>query len=131
MKHHVFRLHHGDDLLDNIVQYCKDHAIQAGYAACCVGCLTHACVRCADGITQHRLEERLEIVSLTGTVSQERCHLHLSLAREDLSVIGGHLCQGCLVNTTAEIVLCQMDDVRFAKEFDPETGYNELKIEQL
>ena len=32
-----------------------------------------------------------EIVSLNGTVSRERCHLHIALSREDLSTVGGHL----------------------------------------
>ena len=70
----------------------------------------------------------MEVVSLTGTVSENRCHLHISLSLEDLSVIGGHLMPGCIVNTTAEVVLCEIDSLSFAKEFDADTGYNELKI---
>ncbi len=130
MKEHIFRLHRGDDLLESIAGYCKEHGINAGYAACCVGCVDQAAIRSADGHTIHSLQERLEIVSLTGTVSQNRCHLHIALAREDLRVIGGHLCAGCLVNTTAEIVLCELDHLTFRKEFDPATGYNELLIKR-
>lgn len=130
MKQHVFRLHKGDDLLESIAGYCKEHAIDAGFAACCVGCVDQAKIRSADGHTVHTLRERLEIVSLTGTVSRNRCHLHIALAREDLSVIGGHLCAGCLVNTTAEVVLSQLDGICFSKVFDPATGYNELLIDR-
>ena len=128
MKQHVFRLHRGDDLLDSIVSYCEAQHIRAGYAACCVGCVSRACVRSADGKTLHHLDERLEIVSLTGTVSEKRCHLHIALSREDLTVIGGHLCSGCLVNTTAEVVLCELEQLVFSKAFDSEIGYNELHI---
>jgi len=128
MKQHVFRLHRGDDLYQSIEAYCKKQHIQAGYAAACVGCVTKASVRSADGVTIHTLEERLEIVSLTGTVSANRCHLHIAFSRENLSVIGGHLTPGCVVNTTAEIVLCEVDAFRFGKVFDPETGYHELDI---
>ena len=70
-------------------------------------------------------------MSATGTVSRERTHLHIALSREDLSTIGGHLVSGCIVNTTAEVVLIELPGVRFSKEFDPETGYNELKIEHM
>lgn len=128
MKQHVFRLHRGSDLFESIQVYCREHQIRAGYAAACVGCVTKATIRSADGVTAHTLEERLEIVSLTGTISEKRCHLHISFSREDLSVIGGHLMPGCIVNTTAEVVLCELDGISFGKVYDPETGYNELEI---
>lgn len=128
MKQHVFRLRRGSDLFKSIQSFCGIHQIKAGYVAACVGCVTKATIRSADGVTVHTLEERLEIVSLTGTVSEKRCHLHISLSREDLSVIGGHLMPGCIVNTTAEVVLCELDGVSFGKVYDPETGYNELEI---
>jgi len=128
MKQHVFRLHRGCDLYESIIAYCKERHIQAGYAGACVGCVTKACIRSADGVTVHTLEERLEIVSLTGTVSEKRCHLHIAFSREDLAVIGGHLTPGCIVNTTAEVVLCELEGLSFGKVFDPETGYNELEI---
>ena len=131
MKQHVFRLHRGNDLYENIQAYCQEQRIRAGYVAACVGCVTKARIRCADGATIHELEERLEIVSVTGTISEKRCHLHISFAREDLSVIGGHLMPGCIVNTTAEIVLGEVDGIIFDKVFDPETGYHELEIQRI
>ena len=75
--------------------------------------------------------EDCEIVSVTGTVSAERLHLHISLSREDLSVFGGHLAEGCLIKTTAEIVLLDLDGLRFGKVFDEETGYHELGIREV
>ena len=94
---HCFRLHRGDDLKRSIQDYAKKHGIKASVIVSGVGCLRLA--------RSHTLAERLEIVSLTGTVGAERTHLHIALAREDLSVLGGHLLEGCTVNTTAEIVL--------------------------
>lgn len=131
MKHHVFRLHRGADLLESIIDYCREKHIPAGYAAGCVGCVSKAAIRSADGITGKHYEERLEIVSLTGTISEARCHLHISFSREDMSVLGGHLLPGCIINTTAEVILCELEDLTFAKVFDEETGYNELHIEQI
>lgn len=38
------------------------------------------------------------------------------------------MCEGCLVNTTCELVLLELDDYTFMEEFDQNTGYDELKI---
>lgn len=130
MKTHCFRLTRGADLKREIRRYAEQHHIGAAVVGSAVGCLTHACVRDASGITAHTLEERLEIVSLMGTVSAERLHLHIALAREDLSVIGGHMMEGCIVNTTAEVVLLELPGVRFWGAFDAETGYRELVMER-
>lgn len=128
MKTHVFRLHRGEDLLLAIKTYCGAHQIEAGVVLSGVGCVTQARLRDASGVTLRSLSEHLEIVSLTGTVSRLRCHLHIALSREDLSTLGGHLVEGCLINTTGEIALLELEDIAFSKAFDPETGYDELVI---
>lgn len=42
-----------------------------------------------------------EIVSLSGTVSVNRVHVHMSVSGPDGAVRGGHLMEGCVVHTTA------------------------------
>ena len=126
---YVFRLRRGDDLLAGIQLAVEQQQIAAGYIACCVGCVSRARLRDATGVDVRELNEPLEIVSMTGTVSMRRCHLHASFSRVDLSTVGGHLLEGCIVNTTAEIVLVPLPDVRFDTQYDAETGYNELVIQ--
>lgn len=128
MRHHIFRLLRGADLYRSIRDYAVSHRLSAGYVACCVGCVSAARVRDAGGATVRALEEPLEIVSVTGTVSAVRCHIHIAFSREDLSTIGGHLMEGCTVNTTAEVVLCELDNYSFDAAFDNETGYEELLV---
>ena len=65
-------------------------------------------------------------MSLNGTVSARRCHIHIALSKGDLSTIGGHLCSGCVVNTTCELVIGELPGVDFGVEQDEETGYDEL-----
>ena len=130
MKSHAFRLRRGDDLIESIRKYALDHGIRAAALVSGVGCVTQAVIRDASGVTTHKLTGRYEIVSMTGTVSSARTHLHIALAGEDMQVIGGHLCEGTIVNTTCEVVLLELDAVAFSKEFDPETGYNELHIDR-
>lgn len=131
MKTHVFRLRRGSDLLKALQEYARTRRIAAGTVVSGVGCVTRARVRDASGVTVRELNEPLEIVSLMGTLSVARTHLHIALAREDLTVLGGHLMEGCIVNTTAEVVLLEMDGVRFGAEWDGETGYDELAILSL
>ena len=131
MKTHVFRLRRGSDLLKALQEYARTRRIAAGTVVSGVGCVTRARVRDASGVTVRELNEPLEIVSLMGTLSTARTHLHIALAQEDLTVLGGHLMEGCIVNTTAEVVLLELDGVRFGAERDGETGYDELAILSL
>ena len=126
--YHCFRLTRGQDLYRAIEDYAKDHHIAAGAVVSGVGCVSRWEVRDASGVTVQSGTEDVEIVSLTGTVSDSGCHLHVSFSREDLSVFGGHLRPGCIVNTTAEIVLLELEDFSFTREPDPVTGYDELVI---
>lgn len=128
MSAHAFRLHRGDDLLLSIRDYAAAHDLRAAAIVSGVGCVKRAVIRDASGVTTHTLCARYEIVSMTGTVSKDRTHLHIALAGEDMRVIGGHLCEGTIVNTTCEVVLLALDGLSFSKEFDPQTGYNELRI---
>lgn len=125
---HAFRLHRGDDLLGSIRAFAAAHHISAAACISGVGCVSEAVIRDASGVTTHRLTGRYEIVSLNGTVSENRTHLHIALAGEDMAVVGGHLCPGTIVNTTCEVMLLEEPSLVFEKVFDPETGYNEINI---
>ena len=128
MKTHAIRLRRGADLLRSIEAFCAQKAIRAGVLLSGVGCVTRGRVRDASGVTIVDIPQPLEIVSLMGTVSEKRCHLHVSFSKEDLSVVGGHLVEGCIINTTCELVIGELDGWVYDVEFDAETGYDELFI---
>ena len=123
---HCVRLRRGDDLMLSIRELCREKNIAAGVVLSAVGCISQGKVRDASGVTIRDITEHCEIVSLDGTVSARRCHLHISLSKEDLSTIGGHLCEGCIINTTCELVIAEIPGTAIEKEFDGETGYDEL-----
>ena len=131
MKTHCFRLRRGDDLLEKLEEFAREHHIPAAAVVSGVGCVSRARVRDASGVTVRTLDEPLEIVSLMGTVSEHGCHLHANFSREDLTTFGGHLLPGCIVNTTAEIVLAELPDTVFTRERDEATGYEELAIRKI
>ncbi len=130
LKCHCVRLRRGDDLMLSIKSLCREKNIAAGVVLSAVGCISQGRVRDASGVTIRDITDHCEIVSLDGTVSAQRCHLHISLSREDLSTIGGHLCTGCIINTTCELVIAELPGVLFGVEEDPETGYDELIFEE-
>lgn len=123
---HCIRLKRGEDLMESIKTLCAQKNIAAGVVLSGVGCILRGRIRDASGVNIRKIEEHCEIVSLNGTVSAQRCHIHIALSKEDLSTVGGHLCRGCIVNTTCELVIAELPGICYGVEEDPETGYDEL-----
>ena len=126
MNVHCIRLKRGEDLMESIKQLCRERNIRAGVVLSGVGCILKGRIRDASGVTIREITEHCEIVSLNGTVSAQRCHIHIALSKEDMSTIGGHLCSGCIVNTTCELVIGELPGICYGVEEDQETGYDEL-----
>ena len=124
------RLRRGNDLLLELQNIAREEQLQLAVILSAVGCVTKARVRDASGVTVREICEPCEIVSATGTVSAARCHVHVSFAKEDLSAVGGHLVEGCIINTTCELVLGVVEDWRCSVEQDEETGYDEIVFER-
>ncbi len=129
MQTYTFRLKPGQDLLEEIQSFIEAKAIQAGCVLCSVGSLTRACIRLAKRPTASDYDGHFEIVSLTGTVSVNGSHLHISISDDDGVTIGGHLMPGCKVYTTAEIVVVAFEDVIYRRELlENDSGYEELVV---
>ena len=112
-------------------EICREKNIAAGVVLSAVGCISQGRVRDASGVNIREIDDHCEIVSLNGTVSAKRCHIHIALSKEDLSTIGGHLCPGCIVNTTCELVIGELPGIGFGVEEDLQTGYDELVFEKI
>ncbi len=129
-KVHVFRLKPGDDLRESLEEFVRAGKIRAGFIVTCVGSLDGAKLRLADQKDSATFPGKFEIVSLVGTLSPDGPHLHISLADETGKMIGGHLVEGCIICTTAEIVIGEATDLKFSRPRDRQTGFNELEIEK-
>ena len=55
-------------------------------------------------------------------------HLHMALSTSTGQVLGGHVAAGCIVRTTAEVLLALLPEWEFAREPDAVTGYDELVV---
>jgi predicted DNA-binding protein with PD1-like motif len=131
MQVHVLRLVPGDDLRMSLEAAFADLAKTHGIAAACivsaVGSLSRAVLRYADKASGSDINAPLELLMLSGTLSPDGAHLHASVADEQGEVRGGHLMPGCLVRTTAEVVIALLPGWEFRRELDAATGFNELQ----
>jgi predicted DNA-binding protein with PD1-like motif len=127
----TFRLKPGQLLKEEIEERAKD--IKAGVLLSIVGSLENAVLRMAGSKLNNDIikkwDEPFEIVSGTGTISKEGCHIHISLSDQKGNMIGGHLKDGCKIKTTAEIVIGIFDDVSYKRIYDKDTGFKELETE--
>ena len=129
MRSFTFRLKPGQDLFDSIEEFVADKKIEAGCVLSSVGSLTHAALRLANREYYNEYKSHFEIVSMTGTVSTNGSHIHVSISDSDGVTIGGHLVSGCKIYTTAEIVLAVFDDVVYKRELlENDSGYEELVV---
>ena len=126
MKELAFRLVKGDDLRSSIEDECRRLDIGTAVVLSGVGSLTRLHIRLANAKEYLDREEELEIVSLTGTVSKGRCHLHISVSDDKGNCLGGHLEKGCLINTTCELVLGILEEYESDRLYDEQTGYDEI-----
>jgi predicted DNA-binding protein with PD1-like motif len=128
VKLYALRLKPEQDLKAEIIRFTQENGLQAGFIITCVGSLRCAALRLANHDETTYYDDKFEICSLVGTLDAEGVHLHVSLSDGTGQMIGGHLQEGSLIYTTAEIMLGEADDLRFTREFDPASGYPELVI---
>jgi predicted DNA-binding protein with PD1-like motif len=128
LKVFAIRLKPGQDLRQELESFVKENKIRAGFVITTVGSLTRANIRLADQPSASKFDGKFEIVSLVGTLGQDGVHLHISVSDNTGRTIGGHLVEGNLIYTTAEIVVGEAESLEFTRETDAETTYKELKI---
>ena len=107
------------------------HNFRAALVLCGIGSLSTAGLRFAGANQPQRLTGDTEILSPSGTVavnvtdSGVHCssHLHMALSTATGEVFGGHVTPGCIVRTTAEVLLALLPEWEFARAPDAVTGY--------
>jgi predicted DNA-binding protein with PD1-like motif len=124
----ALRLDPGDDLRASVVAALLASGHEAGFVVQGIGSLNVAQLRYAGRPQPDELRGDLEILTLAGSISADGAHLHMSVSDAQGRVLGGHVCAGCIVRTTAELLLALLPGQRFTRELDPRTGYPELKI---
>nr|WP_205964318.1 PPC domain-containing DNA-binding protein [Ramlibacter agri] len=120
------RLQPGDDLRVALAAVLQEQGEKAACIVSGIGSFSQAMLRYAGEEQGTHLAGPLELLSLAGTLSLGGPHLHASVSDAQGQVHGGHVMQGCIVRTTAEIVLGLLPGWAFGRQLDPATGYPEL-----
>ncbi len=130
MQTFALRLQPGQDLKQELTTFAVSKQLQAGFVLSAIGSLQQATLRFANQPTGTTLAATFEILSLNGTLSVNGSHLHTAIADSTGNVIGGHLMNGCIIYTTAEIIIGELSQFTFMRSPDPHTGFLELDIKE-
>ncbi len=128
MKVFAIRLKPDQDLKLSLQDFATQQNLQAGFILTGIGSLKKAILRFANQRYSTAFNDKFEILSLNGTLATSGIHLHMAIANREGKTIGGHLMEGCIIYTTAEIVIGASEEFTFLRTIDEQTGYKELEI---
>ena len=128
MKILAIRLKPNEDLRQSLKNFAEKENITAGFILTAIGSLKQATIRFANQETSTVLTDKFEILALNGTIATTGVHLHITISDKQGKTIGGHLSDGCIIYTTAEIIIGTSKEHTFLRTLDTQTGYKELEI---
>ena len=123
----VFRFEDGKDIIESLKRVTKEHKIQSGIILNGIGMLRDFEIsfysREKMGYVTNKFNEPVELLSFSGNISMRNnktfFHLHVALAKEDNSAIGGRL-KKATVHNTLEGVIMKLSEIKLTR--DSETG---------
>jgi predicted DNA-binding protein with PD1-like motif len=135
----VARVKPGSDLLRSLQKIAAEEGITSGVIVSGVGLLRQARLRNCKSLPEEypitdgnrtflSFEKPLEILSISGNVTlaegEPLVHAHLTLSSvegDEITVIGGHLIEGCVIFGFSEFAILELEGVEMVKRFDEET----------
>lgn len=123
------RLLPGQDLREALETTLSAHAAGAAFVLQGIGSLSVVQLRLAGAEQATELHGDWEILTLAGSLAPDGAHLHMSISDAQGCVLGGHVAAGCIVRTTAEILLALLPGHEFSREMDAAgSGFRELVV---
>ena len=139
----AFRLAPGCDVKKSLEQVAGEAGIKAGVILSAVASLRKASFRNPNGFyktppltdelrTFTAKEEAMEMLALSGNIGEKdgkpfvHAHITISMGKEDGKVYGGHLEEGCIIYTTGEIMIAELEGLAMPRVFNDETKVMEL-----
>ena len=126
MKEYAVRLIENEDITNSIEKICKENNFNTAIVLSSVGSIKHLHIRLAKAKDFMDVEKDYEILSLNGTVSNGKSHLHICVSDDRGACLGGHLIKGTIVNTTCELVLGILDEYNSERTYDNNTSFDEI-----
>jgi len=116
----VVRMVDGESLAEGL----SSIEVKGAAVLCGIGMVRNATLAYWNGAEyeEHVVEEPAELLSMQGNIAprdgERMVHCHLTVARRDGTVAGGHLVSATVANT-AEIVLGKLDGIVLERRLEP------------
>ncbi|CAC12014.1 conserved hypothetical protein [Thermoplasma acidophilum] len=128
----VARFDKNTSFFEDLEEVCNKHGVKAGTVVWAIGMLKDFEVGYWNGqdYEKETFRERLEIVSLHGTIAENdpKYHIHASGARSNHMIVGGHLFSAT-VDPLIEIQIMKIEGPKMTRVQDPSDKLFKLKIE--
>ena len=130
----VAKIEPNEDLFDAIKELIKKHKIKSGLINV-IGALKQFTIGYFD-IEKKKynfktFDEDIELISCIGNIAfkdnEPIIHLHVSVSKEDYSIIGGHLSQPSVVSITAEVYIYEINQT-LTRANDPQFDLSLLDL---
>ena len=123
----ILKLESGNDLL-NSLQLFSIKENKFGYILSLVGNLSKARFQCPGKKEPTIVKNHLEIISVNGTISPEKCHLHICLSDGECNVWAGHLKEGTMIKKSADILIGFIEEFNNKRELITNKNFVEIFI---
>ena len=135
----IARVKPGSDLLRSLQKVVTEEGVTSGVIQSGVGLLKQAKLRNCKYLPEEypitdanrtylSFEKPLEILSISGNITladgEPLVHAHLTLSSvegDEITVIGGHLIEGCVIFGFSEFAIMELNGIEMIKRFDEET----------
>lgn len=128
---YVIFIEKSENVIEKILEVVSDAKISAGSVLWAVGKLENLEIGLYNGRDYDRKTYGgpLEVVSLHGSIAADepKLHLHVSVAQDDYSVLGGHLFSG-IANPLIEMHIRKFDSISLGRKYNEESNLKELTI---
>jgi uncharacterized protein len=128
MSYLPLRLQPGSDLRRSLEAAVNASGEGSAFVVSGIGSLSSARLRLAGAESETSLTGMFEILCISGTLTPNGAHLHMAIADQHGRVLGGHVCYGNTVRTTAEALLAHPTKWTLEREHDANTGFSELIV---
>lgn len=127
---YVIRMDRGEEIISSLTEFCRAENVHLGSVQA-LGAADHVVIGLyhvgARQYRKHTFDGPMEITSLLGNITvkdgEPYLHLHITLCRDDMSVIGGHLNE-CRISATCEMFVTTVDGTMGRKLDEKVTGLN-------
>lgn len=123
------RLPPGADLRRSLEELAHARFPDGAFVVCGIGSLSDPKLRLAGEDGETAYAGPFEILTLSGTLTRQGAHLHMSIASATGEVRGGHVPYGNRVRTTCELLLAESAGWGLGREHDGATGFLELAVQ--